>query len=30
MQAILETTATELSKALKARRAKIKIGLEDD
>ncbi len=30
MQAILETTATELSKALKARRAEIKVGLEDD
>ncbi len=30
MQAILETTATELSKALKARRAEIKIGLEND
>jgi GAF domain-containing protein len=30
MQAILETTATELSKALKARRAEIKIGLEDE
>jgi transcriptional regulator with GAF, ATPase, and Fis domain len=30
MQAILETTATELSKALKARRAEIKIGLKDD